>query len=84
MSIAFNYDESTEVMWALAEVTITAGVGVLVPELVCRAGALMSVLYAGTELWAFLGTDHPVRACPKHHCGVCASWAQLGLSRPSR
>ena len=83
-SISFAYDESTEAMRALAEVTITAGVAAFPPQLVSRAGALVGVLHAGTELWALLGTDHPVRACPKHHCGVCVSWAQLGLSGPSR
>ena len=71
-------------MRAHTKVTSVAGVGAFVPQLVSRAGALVGVLHAGTELCALLGTDHPVRACPKHHCGVCASWAQLGLSRPSR
>ena len=71
-------------MRAHTKVTSVAGVGAFVPQLVSRAGALVGVLHAGTELWALLGTDHPVGACPKHHCGVCASWAQLGLSRPSR
>ena len=83
-SISFAYDESTEAMRALAEVTTTAGVGAFVPQLVSRAGALVSVLHAETELWAFRGTDHPVSACQKHCCGVCVSWAQLGLSGPSR
>ena len=68
-SISFAYDESTEAMRALTEVTTTAGVGAFVPQLVSRAGALVSVLHAETELWAFCGTDHPVRARRKHR--VC-------------
>ena len=68
-SISFAYDESRRAMRALAEVTTTAGVGAFVPQLVSRAGALVSVLHAETELWAFCGTDQPVRARRKHR--VC-------------
>ena len=67
-------------MRALAEVTVGARVGAFVPQLVSRAGALVSVLHAETELCAFLERDHPVRAHWKQRCGVCVSWAQLGLS----
>lgn len=48
------YDESAEVMRELSEVTVAAGVGAFVPQLASRAGALVSVLHAETELWAFL------------------------------
>lgn len=54
MTTPFAYDESTEVMRALAEVTIAAGVGAFVPQLVSRAGAQASVVHTETELWAFL------------------------------
>jgi len=46
----FAYDESTEVIQALAEATIVARVGAFVPQLLSRAGALVSVLHAETEL----------------------------------
>ncbi len=82
--ISFAYDESTEAMRALAEVTITAGVGAFGPQLVSRAGALVSVLHAETELWAFRGTDHPVRARQKHRVGACVTWAQPRVSGPKR
>ena len=54
MTTRFAYDESTEVMRALAEVTVVAGLGAFVPQLVSRAGALVSVLHTETELCAFL------------------------------
>ena len=51
MTALFAYDESTEVMQAL---TIVAGLEAFVPQLVSRAGALVSVLHTETELCAFL------------------------------
>ena len=54
MTTRFAYDESTEVMRAHAEVTVVAGLGAFVPQLVSRAGALVSVLHTETELCAFL------------------------------
>ena len=45
-SISFTYDVSNEAMWVIAEVTNSAGVGASVPQLVSRAGALVSVLHA--------------------------------------
>ena len=44
------YDESAEVLRIRAEVTIVAGVGGFGPQLGSRAGALVSVLHAETEL----------------------------------
>ena len=79
-SISFAYDESTEAMRALAEVTITAGVAAFPPQLVSRAGALVSVLHTEAELWAFRGTDHPVRARQKHR--VCTRQYSLQGSCP--
>lgn len=84
MTTPFAYDESTEVIQALAEATIVARVGAFVPQLLSRARALVSVLHVDAELWAFLGTDHPVRGSQKHHCGVCVRWEQLGQSGLSR
>ena len=78
--ISFAYDESTEAMRALAEVTITAGVAAFPPQLVSRAGALVSVLHTEAELWAFRGTDHPVRARQKHR--VCTRRYSLQGSCP--
>ena len=77
MTALFAYDESTEVMQAL---TIVAGLEAFVPQLVSRAGALVSVLHTETELCAFPVRDYLVRAHWKHRCGVCVSWAQLRLS----
>ena len=54
MTPPFAYDESTEVLQALTEVAIIAGVGAFVPQLVSRAGALVSVPHVDTELWASL------------------------------
>ena len=54
MTAPFAYDGSTEVMRALTEVTIVAGLEAFVPQLVSRAGALVSVLHTETELCAFL------------------------------
>ena len=54
MTPPFAYDESTEVLQALTKVAIIAGVGAFVPQLVSRAGALVSVLHTETELCAFL------------------------------
>ena len=54
MTALFAYDGSTEVMRALTEVTIVAGLEAFVPQLVSRAGALVSVLHTETELCAFL------------------------------
>ena len=51
MTALFAYDESTEVMQAL---TIVAGLEAFVPQLVSRAGALVSVPHVDTELWASL------------------------------
>jgi len=50
----FAYDESTEVLQALTKVAIIAGVGAFVPQLVSRAGAVVSVPHVDTELWASL------------------------------
>ena len=50
VSTPFAYDGSTEVMRALAEVTVIAEVGAFVAQPVSRAGALVSVLHAETEL----------------------------------
>ena len=80
MTAPFAYDGSTEVMRALTEVTIVAGLEAFVPQLVSRAGALVSVLHTETELCAFPVRDYLVRAHWKHRCGVCVSWAQLRLS----
>ena len=54
MTTPFAYDGSTEVMRALTEVTIVGGLEAFVPQLVSRAGALVSVLHTETELCAFL------------------------------
>ena len=78
--ISFTYDESTEAMRALAEVTITAGVAAFPPQLVSRAGALVSVLHTEAELWAFRGTDYPGRARQKHR--VCTRRYSLQGSCP--
>ena len=79
-SISFAYDESTEAMRAHTKVTSVAGVGAFVPQLVSRAGALVSVLHTEAELWAFRGTDHPVRARQKHR--VCTRRYSLQGSCP--
>jgi len=50
----FAYNESTVVLRALIKVVIIAGVGSFVPQLVSRAGALVSVLHRETEIWASL------------------------------
>ena len=49
-SASLVYDESAEVLRIRAEVTIVAGVGGFGPQLGSRAGALVSVLHAETEL----------------------------------
>lgn len=49
-SPSFVYDKSAEEVGIRAEVTIVAGVGGFGPQLGSRAGALVSVLHAETEL----------------------------------
>jgi len=46
----FAYNESTVVLRALIKVVIIAGGGSFVPQLVSRAGALVSMLHTETEL----------------------------------
>ena len=68
MTPPFAYDESTEVMQAL---TIVAGLEAFVPQLVSRAGALVSVLHTETELCAFLersSCESPLEAPLRRVC----------------
>ena len=79
MTTRFAYDESTEVMRALAEVTVVAGLGAFVPQLVSRAGALVSVLHTETELCAFLersSCESPLEAPLRRVCELGTAQAE--------